>query len=186
MIRRRRTITTLNFCCCCRDDLLIQIHTRNRIVVIIYIEGTNQDEGDKRKREGKEMTHSFYKKEKYIMLCRTRLGTVFMSYPWRGNSYSSSSREKRGRRCGIIIIRMVPIGLYIIHRTWHTILIATSLQHHHHHEWSLHCHPCTKCINMTPSYRTINSITQSYVHAWIVGGTDGDWHGHRHGNKFPK
>ena len=36
--------------------------------------------------------------------------------------------------------------------------------------------------NMTPSYRTINSITQSYVHAWIVGGTDG----HGHNNIFTK
>ena len=40
------------------------------------------------------------------------------------------------------------------------------------------------CTNMTPSYRTINSITQLYVHAWIVGGTDG--HGHGHDNKFTK
>ena len=41
--------------------------------MIIYIEGTNQDEDDKRNREGKEVTHSFYKKEKYILvlyLCR--------------------------------------------------------------------------------------------------------------------
>ena len=86
-------------------------------------------------------------------------------------------RERRRIYSGIITIRMVPIGLYIIHRTWHTILIATSSQQHHHHEWSLHCHPCTKCINMTPSFQTINSITQLYVYGWnisvvnILGGT---------------
>ena len=165
MLLMMMMMTTLNFCCWCHDDLLNQIQTRNRIGVILYIEGANQDKDGKRTREGKEVPHSFCNKKKYILSCRTRLGTVLMSYPRRGNSYSSSSQERRGRRCGIIIICMIPIGLYIIQRTWHTILIATSLQHHHHHEWSLHCHPCTKCINMTPSYRTINSITQSYVHA---------------------
>ena len=154
--------------------------------VILYIEGTNQDKDGKRTGEEKEVTHSFCNKEKYILSCRTRLGIVLMSYPWRGNSYSSSSRERRGRWCGIIIICMVPIGLYIIHRKWHTILITTSSQHHHHHEWSLHCHPYTKRINMTPSYRTINSINQLYVHAWVVGGTDGDGHEHGHDNKFTK
>ena len=30
--------------------------------MVIYIEGTNQDEDDKQKREGKEVMHSFYKK----------------------------------------------------------------------------------------------------------------------------
>merc|ERR1712238_539882 len=64
-------MTTLNFCCCCRDDLLNQIQTRNRIEVILYIEGTNQDKDDKRTGEGKEVTHSFFKKEKYILTCRT-------------------------------------------------------------------------------------------------------------------
>ena len=68
--------STVNCCCCWRDDLLNQIQTRNRIEVIIYIKGTNQDEDDKRKREGKEVTHSFYKKKKYILSCRTRFGTV--------------------------------------------------------------------------------------------------------------
>ena len=56
----------------------------------------------------------------YRIICRTGLGTVLKSYSWRGNSYSRSSREKRGRCCGIIITRMVPIGQYIIHRTRHT------------------------------------------------------------------
>ena len=37
---------------------------------MIYIKGTNQAEDDKRKREGTEVTHSFYKKEKYILSCR--------------------------------------------------------------------------------------------------------------------
>ena len=69
--RRRRIMTTFNFCCCYRDNLLIQIHTRSQIVVIISIEGTNQDEDGKRKREGKEVIHSFYKKNKYILSCRT-------------------------------------------------------------------------------------------------------------------
>ena len=54
----------------------------------------------------------------------------------------------------------------------------------HHHEWSLHCHPCTKSrTNMTPSYKTINSITILCVCAWnnsvviILVGTDGNGHG---------
>ena len=34
--------------------------------------------------------------------------------------------ERRGRSRDIIIIRIGPIGHYIIHRTQHTILIATS------------------------------------------------------------
>ena len=33
--------------------------------------------------------------------------------------------ERRGRCSGVIIIRISPIGRYIIHSTWHTILIAT-------------------------------------------------------------
>ena len=45
-------------------------------------------------------------------------------------------------------------------------------------------------INMTPSYKTINSITQLYVYAWnnsvvnILGGTDGLRHGRD--NEFNK
>mmetsp|Transcript_11215 Transcript_11215/g.12620 ORF Transcript_11215/g.12620 Transcript_11215/m.12620 type:complete len:89 (-) Transcript_11215:48-314(-) len=66
-------------------------------------------------------------------MCRTQLGTVHTPYPWRGNSYSSSIGERRGRCSGIIIIRMGPIGLYIIHSTRHTILIATRHHHQHHH-----------------------------------------------------
>jgi len=67
---------------------------------VIYIEGTNQDEDDKRKREGKEVTHSFYKKEKYVLSYRTWLGTVHTPYPWRGNRYSIG--ERRRRYSGII------------------------------------------------------------------------------------
>ena len=54
------------------------------------------------------------------IICRTQLGTILKSYPWRGNSYSRSSQERREKCCGIIIICMVPIGQYIIHRTRHT------------------------------------------------------------------
>jgi len=63
-------LSTVNCCCYLRDDLLNQIQTRNRIEVEIYIEATNQDEDDKWKREGKEVTHSCYKKERYILSCR--------------------------------------------------------------------------------------------------------------------
>ena len=63
-------LLTVNCCCYLRDNLLNQIQTRDRIEVEIYIKGTNQDENDKRKREGKEVTHSSYKKEKYILSCR--------------------------------------------------------------------------------------------------------------------
>ena len=86
-----------------------------------------------------------------------------MLYPWIDHS---SSRERRGRCTGIIIIRMVLIGQYVIHYTQHTLLIAAW----HHHEWSLYCHPCTRSsfqrINTTPSYKTINSITRLYVYTW--------------------
>ena len=116
------------------------MQTRNWLEVAIYIEGTNQDKDDKRNREGKEMTHSFYKKEKYILSCRTRLDSIHTLYPWRGNSYSSSIGERRGRCSGIIIICMGPIGQSLFIAP-HTILIATR---HHHHEWLLHCHLCTK------------------------------------------
>ena len=100
---------------------------------------------------------------------RTRLDTVLMSYPWRGNSYSSSSsRERRGGCSCIIIIRMGPIGRYIIHYTRHTILIATR----HHHEWLLHCHPCIKSSIPTYHHRIIEQSTASYcTHRW------GAWRG---------
>ena len=67
-----------------------------------------QDEDDKRKGEGKEVTHSFCKEEKYILSCRTHLGTIHMPYPWIRNSYSS--QERRERDIGITI-RIVPIVL---------------------------------------------------------------------------
>ena len=63
------------------------------------------------------------------MSCPTRLGIVHAPYPGRGNSYSSSSRERRGRgRVSGITIRIVPTGQYIFHCTRHTITIlkATS------------------------------------------------------------
>ena len=122
--------------------------------------------------------------------CRTQLGTVHTPYPWRGNSYNSSSRERRERgRVSGITIRIVSTGQYIyisLHPTYNTesIIIITNSRH----EQSLHCYTLNVYqvipTNMTPTYRTINSITQSYIHAWIVWGTDG--HGHRHDNKFTK
>ena len=79
---------------CCRDERLIQIHTRNKMEVIIYIEGTKQDKDDKRQGEGKEGTHSFCKKETYILSCCTQLGTVHKLYPWIGTS-SNTIQERR-------------------------------------------------------------------------------------------
>ena len=64
---------------------------------------------------------------------RTRLGTVYTSYPWRDNSYSSSTiQERRGRCSGIIIISMVPIGRSImhLHRTRHTIRVPSHPSQH--------------------------------------------------------
>ena len=56
--------------------------------------------------------------EGYLMFiissCRTQLGTVYMTYQWIGNS-DSTSRERRGRCTGIIIIRIH--NSYIIRRT---------------------------------------------------------------------
>ena len=108
------------------------------------------------------------------------------TYPWQRNSYSNCiNRERRGRCSGIIIIRMVSIGLYIIHRTWHTILIVISSRRM---VITLSYVSQVIHINMTPSYRTINSITQSFVYAGnntlviILGGTEE----HMHGNEFNK
>ena len=76
--------------------------------------------------------------------------------------------------------------IHIIHRTWNIILIATSSPHFFVTLSSVYQVIRT---NMTPSYRTINSITQLYVYAWnnsvaivILGRKDG----HGHGNKFNK
>ena len=52
---------------------------------------------------------------------------------------------------------MVPIRLYIIHCTQHTILIATS-SHMDNHEWLLHCYPCTKSSLPTWNYFITQSI----------------------------
>ena len=158
-------MTTLNFCCCCRDDLLNQIQTRNRIEVILYIEGTNQDKDDKRTGEGKEVTYSFCKKKKYILSCRARLDSIHTLYPWIGTS-SNTIRGRRRRCSGIIIIRMGPIGRYIIHCTRHTILIAT--RHHHHHEWLLHCHPCTNS-SIPTCHRHITQSTASPNCTFMLG-----------------
>ena len=66
-----------------------------------------QDKDDKRKGEGKEVTHSFCKKEKYILLCSTRLVTVHTLYPWIGNSYSSQERREIDISVTICIVSTV-------------------------------------------------------------------------------
>ena len=53
-------------------------------------------------------------------------------------------RKRRGRYCGSTLC-IILIGQYIVHRTQHTILIATW----HHHEWLLHCYLCTMTISIT-------------------------------------
>ena len=103
-----------------------------------------------------------------LLLCRTQLGNIHTLYPWIGTSYNSSRRDRRGICSGIIIIRMVPIRQYIIHRTRHTILIVTSSQ-------VVVCH-------MTQSYIIISTITQLYIYDWknsigmILVGMDGHQH----------
>ena len=156
-------MATLNFCCCCRDDLLNQIQTRNRIEVILYIKGTNQDKDDKRTGEGKEVIHSFCKKEKYRLSCRTRLDSIHTLY---GTS-SNTIQERRRMYSGIIIIRTGSIGRYIIHSIRHTILIAT--QNHHHHKWLLHCHPCTKSSIPTLHHYIIEQSPASPECTYMLG-----------------
>ena len=95
--------------------LLLLLH--RRMTRIKQIETRNElewDEDEKKKREGKEVT-PFYGKMYCLLSCRIRLGSVYTSYPWISNNYSSSSsiRERRGGCSCIIIIRMVPIGRYI-------------------------------------------------------------------------
>ena len=102
--------------------------------------------------------------------CRTRFGTVLMPYPWIGNShshsysysYSYSSWERKESCSGIIIIFMVPIGQYIIHRTRHTILILTW------HEWLLHCHQCTNS-SIPTWYHHIEQSTESPNWSYMLG-----------------
>ena len=107
------------------------------------------------------------------------IGTLLMPYPWMSNI--CSSRERRGRYVVIIIILTVTNGQCIIHHTRHRnrILISTSSRM----VVTLSCVCQVIHINMTPSYRTINSITQSYAYTGnntvviILGRTDG--HGPR-------
>ena len=127
---RRWWWSTVNCYCCWRDDLLNQIPMRNRIEVDIYIEGTNQDEDDKQKRRMGKKWHIPFTKRRNIYCrvalrsCCTRYYTHAM-YPCRGNSYSNSSQERRGRgRVSGITICIVPTRQYIFHLR-HTILIAT-------------------------------------------------------------
>jgi len=55
-----------------------------------------------------------------------QLSTIYTPYPWRGNSYSSRSQERREwRRVSGITIRFHQT-IYIFHCTRHTILKATS------------------------------------------------------------
>ena len=93
------------------------------------------------------------KRGRFIVYCRVTIHTLYT----RIGTSSSSSQERKRMCSGIIIIRMVPIGQYIIHRTRYTILIESW------HEWLLHCHSCTKSsfqhANMTPSYIT-NALYQ--------------------------
>ena len=56
--------------------------------------------------------------------------------------------ERGGTCTGITVIRMVPIGQYVIR---YSLFIAPG--------------PVI-CTNMTPSYKIINSITQLYVYTW--------------------
>ena len=80
---------------------------------------------------------------------------------WQGQSNRrsyGSHWERRVKCTGIIVIRMVPIGQYVI---CYLLFIAPG--------------PVI-CTNMTPSYKIINSITQLYVYTWnnrvviILGG----------------
>ena len=64
-------------------------------------------------------------KEKDLMSCLTRLGTVYKLYPSIGNSYNSSSWDRTGR-CSGISIHIVPIRQYVIHRTQHSIPVVPS------------------------------------------------------------
>ena len=126
-------------------DGLNQIQKRNKVKG--GIKGNNQDEDGKRKREGQEVTHSYGNpitspKEGeegdllfiVVPYC-TRLGTVHMPYPWRGNSYSSSSiGERRGSCNGIIIIHNFPTGQYIyfVAPGIYVIIIKITYQFHYY------------------------------------------------------
>ena len=74
-------------------------------------------------------------KEKGVLSCRTLVDNVHMPYPWIPNS---SSRKRRGRCNVIIIIRMVPIGQYIIHRTRHTLASSLTNIPIHYYRFVVH------------------------------------------------
>ena len=60
--------------------------------MIIYTKGPNQDKDDKRKREGKEVAHSFYKKKKYLIEYRYYTHAVPME---KQQLQQQQLREKR-------------------------------------------------------------------------------------------
>ena len=98
----------------------------------------------------------------------TRLGMYYICrYPWTGNSYSSSSsssssRERRGKYSGIIIIRMVSIGQYIIssHPSYNTDSDMTS-------SWTILYVHIQQKGNTTPSLYSITTKLYPYIYKYI-------------------
>jgi len=128
----------------------------------------------------------------------TRIFMVMSSW-WEGGGQQQghgrlygSHRERRGMYNGIIVIRMVPIGQYVIHCTRHTILTVTwhdinTNGRYCHPLSSVYqvictvCHPCTRWSVPALHYH-IKQSTASTNCIYIIGIIDG--HGHEH--KFNK
>jgi len=80
----------------------------------IYIEGTNQDENDKRKREGKEVTHSFYKKGN--IYCCAVLGWVLYTRHTHGEATVIAAVAEREEEESVILpfVSFPPNNAYFI------------------------------------------------------------------------
>ena len=127
------------------------------------------------------VTHSFCKKEKYILLCRTRLDSIHTLYPWIGTSNNTI-------KTNIWWYYYHSDGSHwTIHYSFHpayntdsdTISSSSSSSSSSRMVASLLSMYQVIHTNITSLYyRTIKSITQMYIYAWnnslvnILGGTD--------------
>ena len=111
--------------------------------------------------EPKHLLQEHLKKgEEDVLLCIVvpypiRYRIRYVPYPLERNSYSHCiNGERRGRCSVIIIIPLVPIGQYLIHRTRHTTTVVT---------W----HPCTKS-SVPTWYHYIEQSTASLNWSYML------------------
>ena len=74
--------------------------------MILYIEGTNQDKDDKRKREGKEVAHSCYRKGN--IYCRAVPDWVLYTRRTHGEATATTSVREEEDVVVLLSFRWVP------------------------------------------------------------------------------